>query len=235
MKCMNRLPTEAELKHWSPCPSSASAKVNFSNHIMDQEEFINRIILILRIELLQGTTYEDLREKIQDYDLLFFLKPADQKHLMPAWQRESKRLYKVYNLERDYLARKITFEDIYITYFDNFIYDELNMGIDNFINSTFSYALGRGPTNVEYNSALKMLNGQYSTLLYKKGDSREDYFRILTSNDNFYEKQVKYWYYFFHFKYPSETLTTAMLNDLYKNKSGLNIKSIIQYLIANKL
>jgi len=128
-----------------------------------------------------------------------------------------------------------TIEDLYILNFDNWMYDQQNMGIDNFINSTFLYALGRSPTRSEFLRSFAMINGNSTNLLFQWGNSKEDYYSILTCNENFIERQIQFWYYYFLFRYPDVKEIYGILNELYATGEVVDLAAVIQYIIVHKL
>jgi hypothetical protein len=230
LKCLNRRLSAVEHGYIGNC-NDPSAKEKLIDYIMRNEDFIGRLVLMMRLELLQGTTNQDLLESLQDFDLIMFTQPDNY-----DWAKmESDRLYKVYHLTGEYQNGSLRFEDLYITFFNNWRFDQQNMGLDNFINATFSYAIGRSPTKAEYKYAKRMLVEEESFLFYQKGSSKLDYLRILTSNDNFWEKQVKYWHYYFLYEYPDNKEIYRILREINLKNKNITIIEIIRYLITNKI
>lgn len=230
LKCLNRRLSATEISYMGNC-NDPSTKEKLIEYIMRHEDFVGRLVLMLRLELLQGTTNQDLLESLQDFDLIMFTQPNNY-----DWAKmESDRLYKVYHLTGEYLNSRISFEELYSTYFNNWRFDQQNMGLDNFINATFSYAIGRYPTKAEYKNAKKMLMEEEAYLFYQKGSSKSDYLKILTKNDNFWEKQVKYWHYYFLYEYPNNNEIYRILREINLKSSTVNTIEIIRYIIANKI
>jgi hypothetical protein len=147
------------------------------------------------------------------------------------YQSEKSRLYEVYLLNENLHSGKIKLEDCYSILFDNFFYDNQNMGDDNFINSTFQYTLGRNPTEFELQNGKKMLNNIPTSLFFKNGSSKQDYLKIITSNANFYEYQVKFWHYYFLSEIPSEQKTVEILQSIKDSGKPISIESILKHLL----
>jgi hypothetical protein len=80
-----------------------------------------------------------------------------------------------------------------------------------------------------------MLMEEEAYLFYQKGSSKSDYLKILTKNDNFWEKQVKYWHYYFLYEYPNNNEIYRILREINLKSSTVNTIEIIRYIIANKI
>ena len=236
LKCINRELSESEVKSWSGCEDELATRKKYADYIINQPEFISQLLVILRFQILQGKTFEDIRIKIQDYDLLYIALPLDlpDEQERAIYKFESERLYNLYNIEKDYLSNNISFEDIYMRIFDNFLYDLGNMGVDNFVNSTFIYATARPPTKHEHKNGVRMVTDAPAELFFTKGSTKEDYLKILTSNTNFFENQIKYWHYYLLYSYPPEGTTNKIIKEIKSEFGEINIENIIKYLIIFK-
>ncbi|MEM1319910.1 MAG: hypothetical protein AAGG75_06605 [Bacteroidota bacterium] len=70
---------------------------------------------------------------------------------------------------------------------DNGIYEEINMGSENFVLSCFENFLKRLPTDVELAAGVTMVDGFSSRMLLQDGSSRSDFLDILLNSPGFYE------------------------------------------------
>jgi hypothetical protein len=73
---------------------------------------------------------------------------------------------------------------------DNYFYDQINMGTQNFVLSVFENFAGRYPTQNERANAEGMVNGVATILFLKNGSSKKDFQEIFFSSKDYYEGQV---------------------------------------------
>lgn len=69
----------------------------------------------------------------------------------------------------------------------NQLYDNINMGSENFTISCFENFLKRYPTDAELAASVNMIDGFPSQLLFRDGTSKTDFVIIVTQSDNFFE------------------------------------------------
>jgi len=73
---------------------------------------------------------------------------------------------------------------------DNYFYDQINMGTQNFVLSVFENFAGRYSTQNERANAEGMVNGVATILFLKNGSSKKDFQEIFFSSKDYYEGQV---------------------------------------------
>ena len=86
---------------------------------------------------------------------------------------------------------------------NNYIYDEINMGSQNFVTSTYQNFLLRYPTASELTNGVNMVNGTTSTLFLQVGQSKQDYINIFFASDEFIQGQVQILFQNFLFRKPT--------------------------------
>ena len=89
------------------------------------------------------------------------------------------------------LAQKTsTWEELQQAACNNYIYDDINMGSENFVVSVFQSLLNRYPTNEELASAKDMVDGRSAVLFLQPGATKDDFLNIFFSTRSYYEGQV---------------------------------------------
>ncbi|MEL6135605.1 MAG: hypothetical protein AAFR59_19775, partial [Bacteroidota bacterium] len=86
---------------------------------------------------------------------------------------------------------------------DNSIYDDINMGTQNFVLSLFEAFLGRYPTVAEETAASQMVDGVNTIFFGEEGDSKTEMIEIFFASDNYYEGAVLEIYEDFLFRSPN--------------------------------
>ena len=99
---------------------------------------------------------------------------------------------------------------------NNYFYDQINMGSENFVVSTYQNFLFRYPSDGELLDGKIMVDGNTSTIFFKQGKSKYDYISIFFKTDDYYEGQVRFIFKKYLFREPSSAEIYLYAN-LYKN------------------
>src|ERR1019366_7646653 len=86
---------------------------------------------------------------------------------------------------------------------NNYAYDQINMGTQNFVVSTFQNFLFRYPTNSELANAESIVNGLTSQLFLQVGQNKQDYINIFFASDDFIQGQVQLIFQQYLFRKPT--------------------------------
>jgi hypothetical protein len=89
-----------------------------------------------------------------------------------------------------YKNNLISINKFYSTFCDNSFYDDINMGSLNFVQSCFEGYFLRSASSTETTNGVKMVDGESKIILLKNGNSKDDFIRIITETDEFYQGLV---------------------------------------------
>jgi hypothetical protein len=142
---------------------------------------------------------------------------------------EIARLKRLQNIPNALEGDTIDIIEIYRRSINNYFYDQLNMGTENFVVSTFQHFFDRYPAQQELDKGKKMVDGMSSDLFFEFGTSKNDYVQIIMRSDNFYEGQVRDLYRKYLFREPS---TEEMFNECRFFKQDLNYKKLQQRILS---
>src|SRR5205085_1157862 len=70
---------------------------------------------------------------------------------------------------------------------NNYFYDQINMGSENFVISCFQHFLNRYPTQNELSEGKKMIDGAPAILFLESGQSKDDFINIFFTSRDYYE------------------------------------------------
>ena len=98
------------------------------------------------------------------------------------------------NAKAQLTAREIDISEFMHRFLFNSIYDEINMGSENFVISCFENLLKRQPTERELEAGKALYDGYPALLLRKDGNNKKDLIRIVSSVDEFYQGIAIDWY-----------------------------------------
>jgi hypothetical protein len=118
---------------------------------------------------------------------------------------------------------------------NNFIYDQINMGTENFVVSVFQNYLNRYPTSSELSNAKQMIDYDPAAttspvLFLKLGSSKDDFISIFFDYDEFFEGQVRAQFQRFLFREPT-SVEMATQTSLYKNSH--DFKALQSYILSS--
>ena len=106
---------------------------------------------------------------------------------------------------------------------DNFFYDQLNMGTENFIVSMFQHFLYRYPTGEELTHGTQIVDGFEDVIFLKTGATKDDFITIFFGCDNYFEGQVRDLYLKYLFREPT---SVEMSSGAIKYKNSLSYKAL---------
>jgi len=106
---------------------------------------------------------------------------------------------------------------------NNYFYDQINMGTENFVNASFQNFFYRYPTSIELDQSKFMVDGLQGVLFLQIGNDKDDFLNIFFSSDSYYEGQVRDLYLRYLFREPTASESTT-LTSTYKN--SLNYKTL---------
>jgi hypothetical protein len=86
---------------------------------------------------------------------------------------------------------------------NNYFYDQINMGSENFVISTYQNFLFRYPSTAELTAGKTMVDGNTSTSFLQVGKSKYDYITIFFKTDDYYEGQVRFIFKKYLFREPN--------------------------------
>lgn len=225
---MGRTLNEDELKTYIKLEKRDS----FWLSILNSDDFIDHNYRILRFEYLQGVDDEELLEALIDFEQIRLFQGQQGRAF---GEPEFQKLYNIYQIPKDYLNSNMDIEEVQIRLINNYLYDQINMGVNNFVNTAFAYLLGRTPTQSELRRGIAMCENESENLFFKNGNSREDFLNILTQNDNYLEYQVRFWTEKIFFNEPSQKEINQILDKTLQRDKELNLKNVLVTIIQSFL
>lgn len=180
--------------------STADRKAVVEN-VLSDPAFRERQYNIARIELLNN---QDTSE-IATFKFVFnqYLNDPQYEPFLELITYELDRLEQLSQAAPYYLSARINRAEMQRRLVNNLMYDEINMGTQNFVLSIFEHFLNRYPTESEEQNAILMADGFYAVLFGHEGNSQEDFLQIMMESDAYLEGQVLDVYESFLFRNPN--------------------------------
>ncbi|HIF14114.1 MAG TPA: hypothetical protein EYQ86_01750 [Bacteroidetes bacterium] len=124
---------------------------------------------------------------------------------------EMERLENLMAAKNDYKNELISINEFIRRLMMNNIYDEINMGTENFVLATFENMFHRFPTENEKTASESIVDGQPDILFLQSGNTKLDFSYIVTSCDEFYQGVIIDLYKIYMLREPT---TQEVLEDL---------------------
>lgn len=197
--------------------------------VHSNEKYYDNLFDIYRNDYLNGGDTVELREEyIEPYADL--IENETNPIILEIYQEEYQELIALYNLGEDLKNGSINTVQAHNRCVNNLVYDDINMGTENYVVSMFQNFLHRYPTIDELELASTMVDGEQSSCFGENGDSKADFNSIFFSHYGYFEGVVIDAYRKLLFRDPTSSeassLTVSFMSDY-------NYKELQKHLLAS--
>lgn len=222
----------AEVTYLKTNTLSADAKDTVVQKVISKYDYYVRFYELTKANMLEGVDSATIAEWIWLFEYQKKIaQDSGQISYVQIFQFEIDRLTLLQTLPTDLYNASITINDFFQRIVENYFYDEINMGSENFVKSCFENLLHRFPTDAELADAIAMVDGEPSQIFLKSGNSKGDFVDIITSSTDFYEGLVYDTYNRFLSRKP---VTTEMSDGTNKLLSNINLSSFHKSILKGK-
>lgn len=156
----------------------------------------------IRSELLESVDTNTISFTIFNLQQIHQNAPPSQK---PFIQSEIDRMLRIQYAADSLHSGAYSVRDLHRYAVNNRVYDEINMGSENFVVSMFDHFLFRYPTQFELDASKNMVEGFQDVLFLENGSNKEDFLDIFFSSNAYAEGQIRYVYLNYLFREPTTT------------------------------
>lgn len=190
-------------------PNSILIRESLVGSIIAQPQYPHKLWEDVRGDLLDGIDTGGIRLEYNQAAANYATATGWQKQY---WLGQMQRLQSLFTIPQDIANGVITMNEVHQRAVNNSIYDEINMGTENFVVSTFQNFFFRYPIAAELGQSKKMVDGGQAVLFLQSGNSKTDFMQIIFSSSSYYEGQITYLYQKYLYRLPtSEELSLATL------------------------
>jgi hypothetical protein len=154
--------------------------------------YFNQLYEGAKARILEGASDEEINEVLGP---LFFSLQVDS--LNGDFAAVEKKRHEINKLKRllksgtAYEKDSVDINGFYFSILNNAIYDQINMNTFNLIRASFDNLFFRYPSETEFTIGYDMVENSISGVLFgKPGQNKDDYIKILTQSNEFYEGLV---------------------------------------------
>ena len=193
---------------------SQTSREAFIQSVLDQPEYYENLYknyytyLLVNFDTAQTTFFIGLYQNL--------ITQPEYAQYIDLLNYEIARLETLRDVYPNLIAGNITVAQMHRTMIDNSFYDELNMGTENFVISSFEHFFSRYPTDAELAEAKNIVDGLSGVLFFQIGTSKNDFLDIFFSSEDYYGGQVKIVYNAYLFRQPTSE-ESALYSTYYKN------------------
>ena len=164
---------------------SLSSRSQFLDQVFSSGHYLPHLYDFARIELLNNLDTAD----ISFYQFIFTLYLTDTAYQLfwNVFEYELERLDSLERVPADLTNHTIDIEYLHRRCVNNYFYDQINMGTENFVISCFQHFLNRYPTENELNEGKRMVDGLPAILFLESGQSKTDFIDIFFSSRDYFE------------------------------------------------
>jgi hypothetical protein len=180
---------------------SEANRKTFIRSLIAKPDYHRNQFNIARVEYLQNLDSVEIEKQIYLFQLL--LSQPQYAPFYDVLNYEIARMQALKTTVNDLEAGTLTRKGMLQRCVNNYFYDQINMGTENFVVSTFQNFFFRYPTTAELTSGKTMVDGINSTLFLQIGKTKADYINIFFNTDDYYEGQVRYIFKKYLFREPS--------------------------------
>lgn len=193
---------------------SQENRETFLESILGTEEYYYNLFDVGRSLVLNAVDTISFVEQVALFNLL--LQDPQYQDLYPILTDERDRMQLVLDIPRNLIAGSIDEVEMHRRMAHNYVYDQFNMGTQNFVISIFQNFLLRYPTSDELVRSELMVDGFPSQIFLESGRSKIEFLDIFFASGDYYEGQVRDVFSRFLFREPAteeiETYSIAYRN-----------------------
>lgn len=156
--------------------------------LMNSTAYYDRLFEVYSGNILGGFTMENVVDEIASLDFIIdlFMQQGDM-FTVQILENDKQRYVRLLNATTELAADEITMNVFIGRMLNNSVFEEINMGSENFAIASFENLFKRQPTNSELENATTMVDGISAQLLFSDGLSKSDFIEIMTNNAEFYQ------------------------------------------------
>ncbi len=192
---------------------SETTRQQFLESIFDKPDYMNNLFTVANHEYLSDLDSMEIVGQVTLYNLL--LSQPQYAPFYDVLQYEIDRMEILLQTRHDLITQTIDYRQMLQRCTNNYFYDQINMGTENFVISTFQNFLFRYPTDAELANGKTMVDGNNAVLFFQLGKSKTDYLNVFFSSNDYYEGQVRNTFRKYLFREPTSA-EEAYYSEIYK-------------------
>ncbi len=195
---------------------STESRKAFITTLFSKTEYLSNQYNVANNEYLRNLDSADIQGQLNLFN--YFL---TQPQYAPFYDYIRPEIYRLDTLKMimpRMRAGTLDYKGMLLCMANNYFYDQINMGSENFVVSTYQNFLYRYPSFSELDAGKKMVDGTLSTVFLVQGKSKYDYIHIFFNTDDYYEGQVRFIFKKYLFREPTSA-EIYLYSNIYKTSN----------------
>jgi len=180
---------------------SIDNRKQFLELLLGIPEYKRNLFIVANAEFLNSIDSVEIANQIYLFQLL--LMQPQYAPFFDVLNAEIARLTQLNKTTQDLINGTLDYRGMLKRITDNYFYDQINMGTENFVVFTFINYLFRYPSDSELAQGKVMVDGNNATLFLELGKSKTDFINIFFNSNDYYEGQVRYIFKKYLFREPT--------------------------------
>lgn len=164
---------------------SMDSRIQFLDQVFASSEYRPHLYDFARTELLNNLDTSAITEYLAIYH--FLRSDITYQIYWDIIDYEIERLDSLQRVPDDLVNNRIDITYLHRRCVNNYFYDQINMGTENFVVSCFQHFLDRYPGTYELSEGKKMVDGTPAILFLESGQSKDDFISIFFSSQDYFE------------------------------------------------
>ena len=170
--------------------------------VLEKAEYFDNLFKLESANILNGVDTSMINDRVNLYnELLESLSVSGIDSIYVEYELARMKEFQLALLSLNIGANTST--ELYKCMVNNNFFDEINMGIENFVVAMFQYFLLRYPSDDELKNAKTMVDDENATVFFETGNGKYDFISIFFSSDEYYTGQTSILFNRYLFRNPT--------------------------------
>ena len=221
--------TESTVLNFQSTGFNSETREKYLREVQHSEAWAENKVREIRRALIETTSTTEIREKAREFNRL--LADSTLALFHDLIHTDQWKMIRLDSAVRFLLAHPDRLNEVEKNFSDNWFYDQINMGADNFVISVYAHFLNRFPTKFELTQGKNMVSGHPAILFFKNGKCKDDFLSIFFQSDEYLQNQIINIYQKIFFRNPSNL---ELVNNLNRFKAEPSIAVLERTLLASE-
>lgn len=196
----------AAVSNFRGASTTQLAKENIVAQLMLSKECYDQLFIKTANNLLNGTSKLEIAQQSVLFQSLYQSSLANNDPVSANYiLSEYNRLSELYYADSLYRLGNLSINQFYARFLNNYFFDQINMGSENFVKACFEGLLHRAATANELAAGKTMVDGfSAATLFGQSGTGKGDFIQIMVYSNDFYEGMIRGTYLTFLLRNPTD-------------------------------
>jgi hypothetical protein len=182
----------------------------FLDNLLNKPEYKRNLFIVANAEFLNSIDSSDVANQIYLFQL--FVTQPQYAPFVDILNMEIARMTALNKTKQDLVSGALDYKGMLKRITNNYFYDQINMGTENFVVFSFINYLFRYPSDAELAQGKIMVDGNNATLFLQLGNSKSDFINIFFDSNDYFEGQVRYIFKKYLFREPTSAEITFYAN-----------------------